>query len=283
MACLSVVFLIALADTSVEWSGSIGGALVGGILVAGSIAFYGWLLKSVMRSGGRVETSAYGGVELFVAGAWLGIFGLMTIGSGGGAEETFENGLAVDELLQLAGLQLAIYAIPFAVLAARKHNPASLFGLNAMPATHFLLWGFTALVAFLPVLGAVSTVLYAVYGGAPPEQDVMRMVRNASGGAAATAMIVFAVVLAPVCEEFFFRGLLYGSAKRFFGAPAAAIASSAAFALVHGHIPAFVPLFLLSIAFVLSYERTGSLLVPMTMHALFNATSLVASRFVASL
>jgi len=35
-------------------------------------------------------------------------------------------------------------------------------------------------------------------------------------------------------------------------------------------------LFVLALGFVGAYERTGSLLVPMLMHALFNAISLVA-------
>ena len=50
---------------------------------------------------------------------------------------------------------------------------------------------------------------------------------------------------------------------------------SAAFALSHLHAPSFVPLFVLSIGLGLAYEWTGSLLAPVTMHALFNTIMMI--------
>ena len=57
------------------------------------------------------------------------------------------------------------------------------------------------------------------------------------------------------------------------------VASGLLFAAVHAHLPSFAPLFVLGICFAIAYEWSGSLLVSMTMHALFNALALTALAF----
>ena len=46
------------------------------------------------------------------------------------------------------------------------------------------------------------------------------------------------------------------------------------FAIVHVNAASFIALWFLGIAFAELYRRTGTLLAPMTAHALFNATNL---------
>ena len=55
----------------------------------------------------------------------------------------------------------------------------------------------------------------------------------------------------------------------------AALLTSALFALVHVNLASLPALFYLALCLTLAYEWTGSLLVPITMHALFNTVSLV--------
>jgi len=88
-------------------------------------------------------------------------------------------------------------------------------------------------------------------------------------------IILLAVVVAPVTEELAFRGYLYGVIKRYLGAIPALVLSGILFALIHLNLPSFFPLLVLASVFALAYELSGSLLVPMTMHALFNAFSLI--------
>ena len=47
------------------------------------------------------------------------------------------------------------------------------------------------------------------------------------------------------------------------------------FALIHWDAAAFVPLFLLALVLTWLYEKTDSLLAPITAHAFFNAVNLV--------
>jgi uncharacterized protein len=83
------------------------------------------------------------------------------------------------------------------------------------------------------------------------------------------------VVIAPISEEFVFRGFLYGVLKRYAGGISALFFCGLLFALIHMHIPSLVPLFVLGCVLTFAYELSGSLLVPMTMHALFNTLTLV--------
>jgi hypothetical protein len=86
---------------------------------------------------------------------------------------------------------------------------------------------------------------------------------------------VFAVVLAPVAEEFIFRGMLFPFVKQLGFPKLAWFGVSFLFALIHLNAPTFVPLFALALSLTWLYEKTDNLLAPITAHALFNAANLV--------
>ena len=98
-------------------------------------------------------------------------------------------------------------------------------------------------------------------------------------GVGAAAAAVSVVVFAPVAEEMFFRGLLYRIFKGFFsslncGAFVSAALSGALFSLIHADAFVFLPLALMGVLLCLSYEKSGSILSPILVHALFNALNL---------
>ncbi len=91
-------------------------------------------------------------------------------------------------------------------------------------------------------------------------------------------VVVSAVVVAPLAEEFFFRRVLQGWLERL--APANAwepvMASALAFGLAHvGHGLAWVPLTLLGLVLGRIAQCTGSIIPCILLHALFNAVSVV--------
>ena len=51
------------------------------------------------------------------------------------------------------------------------------------------------------------------------------------------------------------------------------LVNSALFAAIHLNSASLFPLFVLAVCFTLVYEATGSILVSMTMHSLFNLTT----------
>jgi membrane protease YdiL (CAAX protease family) len=86
-------------------------------------------------------------------------------------------------------------------------------------------------------------------------------------------ILALAVVAAPLCEEFIFRGLIYGGLRRSMAAPQAMLMSAAIFAVVHP--PAsMLPVFVLGLCTAWTYERSKTLLAPMLVHAAYNAVIL---------
>jgi membrane protease YdiL (CAAX protease family) len=85
---------------------------------------------------------------------------------------------------------------------------------------------------------------------------------------------IFAIVIAPVAEEFIFRGVLFQFVKQLGFPKSAWLGVSALFALIHFDAGTFVPLFAFALALTWLYEFTDNLLAPITAHALFNAANL---------
>jgi membrane protease YdiL (CAAX protease family) len=80
-------------------------------------------------------------------------------------------------------------------------------------------------------------------------------------------------VVAPMAEEIFFRGFLFGALRRR-GLVVATLVSGLAFGLAHvasAPIGFLVPLALLGMILALIYERTGSLYPSMALHAVNNS------------
>ena len=86
---------------------------------------------------------------------------------------------------------------------------------------------------------------------------------------------------APLLEEPLFRGIIFRGLQSSIPTWAAMAASGFLFAIVHVNAASFIALWFLGIAFAELYRRTGTLLAPMTAHALFNATNLALLPFLA--
>ena len=93
-------------------------------------------------------------------------------------------------------------------------------------------------------------------------------------------VVVSVVILAPIAEEVFFRGVAFNAWLRERGARWAYVGSSALFALTHVSVVALVPIFLLGLALAWVYRRTGNLLAPIAMHVTVNGISVALALLV---
>ncbi|UCF69004.1 MAG: CPBP family intramembrane metalloprotease [Acidobacteriota bacterium] len=87
-------------------------------------------------------------------------------------------------------------------------------------------------------------------------------------------LLVAAVVLAPLGEELFFRGFVYGGLRTRLGFGVASGLSAALFAVVHFMPWSVPPLFFVGLATAAAYERHRSLAACLMVHASFNLVSL---------
>ena len=134
-----------------------------------------------------------------------------------------------------------------------------------------------ATIAPILLLSYVCTEALAWVGVDTSSQDVFAWLDDpALPPAGAFVISVTAILAAPITEEVMFRGILLPCAlkpQRAFWP--AALLIGVLFATVHFHPASFLPLIVLSLLFSAGYAQTGSILTPITMHALFNATSLL--------
>lgn len=132
--------------------------------------------------------------------------------------------------------------------------------------------------------GLAMTVLSMLYTGAlqrvaGPEsvENQLAFLKDLLDNRAVTALLVLVIAgMAPVCEEFFFRGVVFGSARAAGYSQVGMWLSAALFAFVHVS-PLLVP-FYATFAVVMCwlYARTGTLAAPITAHMVLNGVACAA-------
>lgn len=121
-------------------------------------------------------------------------------------------------------------------------------------------------------LGLVSSVVgpegaHALFQA--EQEGAARFVQES--GFAPWFLFFLLAVLTPFAEELFFRGYVYSVLRHHWGLPAAMVGSALIFSAFHFYIIQALPIFVAGLLFAALYERTGSLLAPITAHATVNA------------
>lgn len=88
-------------------------------------------------------------------------------------------------------------------------------------------------------------------------------------------MIILTAVIVPIIEEVIFRGVIYRWLRRFSSMGMAIALSSLVFGMVHGITHLIPALTVLGLVLAWSYERTGSLWVPILIHGVFNGVMML--------
>ncbi len=88
-------------------------------------------------------------------------------------------------------------------------------------------------------------------------------------------LVIALVVVAPVAEELFFRGVVYNAWEREYGPMRAIYGSAILFAVIHGSIFVIPSIFALGIVLALLFRATRSLPATIMLHAGFNAITVL--------
>lgn len=247
------------------------------LAIAGSVFLGRVLLK--MRAEGRVRTETVRSWDIipavFLANLYFLLWILSVVAALQQADAPSEPAqLSYGGLLIQMGLMAFILFVIFAFISFGKARIGYFFGIDlAGPGTvlkislGYLLAGLPAILVISSLWNLMLTYLLELQVQA---QEVVDMFVNADSVLDRVLLTLLASVIAPVTEELIFRGYLYQVAKRYIGFLGSMILISILFALIHVSLAAFVPLFLLAILLTLSYERTGSIMAPIVMHAIFN-------------
>jgi membrane protease YdiL (CAAX protease family) len=137
------------------------------------------------------------------------------------------------------------------------------------------------------VIGGVILALVVEFVGRfLPIPKSLPMEKLFSGMAAAYLMSALGILLAPLLEELFFRGLFYPLARRWAGVAAAVPLTATLFGAIHATQLGFawaplLSIFVVGLVFTLVRERTGSVAASFLMHCGYNL-ALFGSLWVAS-
>jgi membrane protease YdiL (CAAX protease family) len=181
----------------------------------------------------------------------------------------------------LGNFLLMVFLVLFIVtfLRLRGFDVGSLGGFYQIRFLRVLSTGAILLFFAYPLILWSDVITQRLFGGGSSRQNIVEFFSGSPTLQQRILIIVFAVAVAPVIEEFLFRFFLYNVIKRYFGRLIGVTVSALLFAAAHAHFPSFVPLFVLGSCFAIAYEWSGSILVAMTMHSLFNSLTLTALAF----
>lgn len=212
---------------------------------------------------------------LGLAGTLVGalVVGVAAIALGADADD-FPPGVNI--LLTIVQDVSFIAAAIFVASSVARPAPWQ-FGLKGTRAGPFVGWMVVAFLSFA-VFGAVYSEVVGI--GA---QEELPDELGADGGTVALIAAAFLVtVVAPVAEEFFFRGYVFGALRNWKGMWVGALLTGALFGAIHlGSAPDALYLPLLAVfgtILCLLYVKTGSLYPCIVLHALNNCIAFAGTR-----
>ena len=236
------------------------------------VIVYRKLLRGIRLRGGQVRSDLFGLPDTIVVGAFVAMMVLAL------AMQWLFRSSSGPQWLQIASTVLFLALPPIlALMVIRGLSLPTMFGLQRLGLFRVIGVSVGLIVLLLPVIMIVTAITYQILDGHAEQQDlVMKFREAAKAGKRDILWQVFtaAAVVAPLVEEFLFRGYFYPVLKRLAGPLPAAITVSLLFGAIHNNAAAFPVLTVLALALTLAYEWSGSLFVPILMHACFNTVML---------
>lgn len=192
-------------------------------------------------------------------------------------------------LLQLLTLGLIFL---FLILYSLKQNPKAMRELwlgSGQASSKKLFYDFclgvvTWFIGFplVVAIGQICDLLIFLFVGVENyEQVAVRFLKMALASPFLLSVALLTIIIvAPIIEEWLFRGFLQSFLRRLLGSRAAIVLTALCFALFHlsgsqgwGNLSLGVTLFTFSCYLGFLYERQGSLLAPIGLHMAFNTIS----------
>lgn len=188
-----------------------------------------------------------------------------------------------DALLVVSQFALGGTVVLWVAVRYRPDVPR-LLGARGLPARGALTGAGLGLLTYGVVNFGVGALLeLAVRAGGAEVPVVQESFREAATDPLrAPLFVVSAVLVAPIAEELFFRGLLFQALRTRLGVPAGIALSALVFGAVHlsgdtvlANVLVFVITALLGAVFAWGFHRRGSLLVPIGAHMMVNLISTI--------
>lgn len=161
----------------------------------------------------------------------------------------------------------------------RNRSVSDLFGLRRLRPANIIVLSIIGGVFSLLLCGWLvgdfaNRYLEGLFGELDLQEPV-KMLRDSESPFHLILGVAMACVAAPLVEELLFRGYMYRTLRELTHPVFSAVIVAGLFAVVHGNLPALLPLWVFSLLLTIAYEATRCLWVPIGMHAFFNAANIV--------
>ncbi len=236
--------------------------------------FYSLCCRISAGPGDNISTAKYGWPDAILASALALLFLSMIWSSMGERGE-----ITRDTILRGSMVWGLLITAILTFLILRHISPLAVFGLRAAGLPRALLTGIGWLAVAYPLILLAQALSYSLMADSAVPQDVVQFLADNTGWQDRGAVILLAVVIAPVAEELIFRGYFYGVLRKYSGRFWAVAITSFLFAGIHGHLPSLTGLLILGVVLALIYERTSNLWVPIAAHSFFNGISICMAIF----
>ncbi len=254
-------------------------AVTNALFLVGGVYIYLALIRQISARNPELrgeDELTFGLPDAFLA---FGLATLFVLNASFSSGQSTKLVMGTNDLIANALISLAVLVFIAAFLRLRGRSVDLLAGFSKLGFGRTLMTSIILLFAAYPLIFIADVITQRVLGGPSSKQNIVEMFNDSQTLKQRVLIIILAVAIAPMVEEFIFRFFIYGVVKRYVGRFAGLLANSVLFAAVHAHIPSAGPLFVLGMCFTLAFEWSGSILVPMAMHALFNSLTLVALAF----
>ncbi len=235
------------------------------------------LPAGVVPSDGRPAWKpSFAWLALVAALAFAVVFGgivaaVITAAAGGDLDDAPPGALIASTFLQDVGF--IVVPLFFAAMVMRP-RPWQ-FGLRRTP-----LWPAAGWVAATYLAFIVFSAVFVTVFGIDAEEDLPQDLGVEDSDVALVFSALLICVMAPVAEEFLFRGFMFPALRRWRGTWPAALIVGSLFGLIHvaGSPLEFIPLLMFfGVALCLLYARTKSLYPCIALHALNNSVAFSTS------
>jgi membrane protease YdiL (CAAX protease family) len=164
-------------------------------------------------------------------------------------------------------VELLVLVIPLGYMLYKRVNIRSFIGFDTKPQNALL--GITLGVAILFFDSFIAFWLTLIFGQSNAVEESNSLILNASSTSLGAALVIVALLLAGICEEFTFRGFLQTAINRKYSFGTALVVSSIAFGFFHFDPQAVysIAAFIVGLVFGYIYHHWHSYLVPVAAHA----------------
>jgi membrane protease YdiL (CAAX protease family) len=249
------------------------------VLILASVALWVGLVINAVRSvlvRESLPSSRYRGpsvIILLLLATLVSVVASLSVADDLTALQTGGDASALGSMLALTVTQLGLLAVGAVFVAI----PRALDGVRLLPQRGLLrslVLGAALSVPAWIAAQVIQVTVVALLGlvGLRPDTG---LAERAIASVDPVVLVVALVIVAPIAEEVFFRGIVFNAWEREHGARRALFGSALLFAVIHGSVFNLLPIFALGVLLAAFYRRTRSLPGSMALHAGFNAISVI--------